>query len=102
MRKFNWVICDCCEGDGKVDNPAFSNGFTSSEWADMDCDEKRSYLDGSYDVPCTNCSGTGKTKVPNIAALSFSEKRELVEQRRQSRFEAECARELEIERRMGC
>lgn len=33
--KYQWAICECCEGEGRVENPAFSNGITSSEWAEM-------------------------------------------------------------------
>ncbi|MCL2892502.1 hypothetical protein [Brenneria tiliae] len=36
MRKYNFVICHVCEGHGMMDNPAFSNGFTSSELNDME------------------------------------------------------------------
>jgi hypothetical protein len=37
---------------------------------------------GDYDVPCTECDGLGRAKVPNVAALSFGEKRQLVLERR--------------------
>lgn len=78
MKKHKWIICPCCDGESTVDNPAFSNGFTSSEWHDMHVDEQQAYMTGAYDVPCTECAGLGRVKVPNVAALSFSEKRQLV------------------------
>ena len=108
MHKFNWAICGCCDGHGKVDHPAFSNGFTGSEWAEA-CQEyddagesfAERYLSGAYDVPCHECGGTGKVKVPNIAALTFAEKRELVEQRRAERDRYYVDAMQAAERRMG-
>jgi hypothetical protein len=41
MNKHKWIICPCCDGESTVDNPAFSNGFTSSEWHDMHVDEQQ-------------------------------------------------------------
>jgi hypothetical protein len=57
-----WIICHRCEGEGTVDHPAFSNGITSSEWAEWDDDERQDYMRGVYDVPCPECRGAGKVK----------------------------------------
>ncbi|WP_454727928.1 MULTISPECIES: hypothetical protein [Cupriavidus] len=104
--KKKWLICNQCEGHGKVDNPAFANGFTSSEWAEMDHDEQSAYLQGTYDVPCPTCTGAGKVQVPNMAMLSFAERRVLAAQRREQRLDAQVAAqiaaEVAAERRMGC
>jgi len=102
--KTKWIICVCCQGNGKVENPAFSNGFTSSEWHEMDEDSQHNYMSGVYDVCCSECDGSGKQRVPDIAALSFAEKRELVVQRREAREDAEWRRESEMIRRAedGC
>jgi RecJ-like exonuclease len=104
--KLKWVICWECQGNCKVDNPAFSNGFTSSEWAEMDHDDQDTYMRGGYDVPCEPCSGTGKVQVPDVAAMTFGEKRLLVLERRDQRADAAAARairaEVAAERRMGC
>lgn len=88
MKKLKWIICSNCEGDGKVENPTFSNGFTSSEWHSMAVDEQDAYLSGDYDIPCCDCHGLGRVLVPNVAAMSFSEKRQLVIERRVSRENA--------------
>lgn len=100
--KFSWAICSCCNGNGQVDNPAFSNGFTSSEWSEMSGSQQRGYLSGRYDVICKECSGSGKVQVPNMENLSFAEKRVLagrrIQQRAQDRYNDEAA----AERRMGC
>src|ERR1700756_1678658 len=101
MKKTMWVICSCCEGEGKVDNPAFGNGFTGSEWAEMDYDEREDYLEGCYDVLCRECGGSGKVQVPNVAALSFAEKRELGKERKEQRERAEFDRICALERKMG-
>ena len=104
--KLKWIICPHCQGNCKVENPAFSNGFTSSEWAEMDDDGRDSYLRGDYDVKCDPCDGLGRVQVPNVAALTFAEKRVLVLQRREERLDAriasEIAAEYAAERRMGC
>ena len=94
MRKTRWVICSLCDGHGKVENDAFANGFTSSEWAELDLDERAAYLAGEYDVECEDCGGTGKAEVPNVRALTFTEKRHLVRDRREQRELVKAEREL--------
>lgn len=100
--QFRWAICGGCEGHGQVDNPAFSQGFTSSEWNDMDIDERAEYLDGTYDVNCRECRGAGKVQEPIISALSWAQKRQIVEARRKEAYQAEAAAERLAEQRMGC
>lgn len=101
MKKFKWAICPCCKGNGKIDNPAFSNGFTSSEWNDMHEDEQTAYMAGDYDVLCQDCNGSGKVQVPNVAAMNFSEKRQLVIERREARLNAQMNAEWARERALG-
>lgn len=49
-----WVICPCCQGEGKSD----SLGVVDREdFSDADFE---SYLDGGYDTICERCGGTGK------------------------------------------
>lgn len=55
--RMKWAICDTCEGEGKADNIAFSNGFESD-----DPDEYERYAEGFYDVVCEQCNGSGKVK----------------------------------------
>lgn len=106
MKKYKWIICNCCEGNGAVENPAFSNGFTSSEWHDMHEDEQSAYMAGDYDVSCEQCQGTGKIQVPDVARMTFGEKRLLVIERREAREEARIDREIRAEwateRALGC
>jgi RecJ-like exonuclease len=100
------AICSCCEGHGQVENPAFSNGFTSSEWNDLDDDFKEEYMSGRYDVQCQECKGTGRVLVPDVARLAFSHKRQLVIVRREQREETSAIRainaEMAAERAFGC
>ncbi|UNH29089.1 hypothetical protein MNY64_16195 (plasmid) [Moellerella wisconsensis] len=96
-EKFLWEICGCCEGHGKVDNPAFSEGFTGSEWNELDNEFRK----GTYDVQCRNCKGSGKVKVPDVSRMTFAEKRVLVAQRREAREDAEYRRQAAHELRMG-
>jgi hypothetical protein len=105
-NKLKWIICSTCEGNGKVGHPALSNGFTWSEWSELHMDEQAAYMAGEYDVHCTVCAGLGRIQVPNVAAMSFSEKRELVLQRREdrinARIDAEIAAEVAAEYAFGC
>lgn len=51
-------VCPKCEGKGKHDHPAFSNGITSEEWErDWDEDSREGYISGRYDVKCSKCDG---------------------------------------------
>ncbi|CRY84083.1 Uncharacterised protein [Yersinia intermedia] len=99
--KYRWEICPSCEGHGKVDHPAFSNGITSSEWNEMDQQDRESYKAGDYDVPCHRCRSLGRIKIPIFEKLSFCEKRELVLKRQESRLQAEFEAESAAERSMG-
>ena len=113
-RNFRWVICGCCKGSGHVDHPAFSNGFTSAEQAEMAADWDAEgvttawgrYLAGAYDVKCDACEGTGKMREPNFTAMPRDERRAYVSFLRNQREEAEVDRiirkESAAERRMGC
>ena len=108
-----WAICDCCQGEGRVDHPAFSNGITSEDWAEMqvDYDERDNssaaerYMRGDYDVLCKDCEGTGKVLVPDMGRMTFAQKRLLASQRREERedayWESVSRAESAAERRMG-
>lgn len=101
-----WAICSCCNGNGRVEHPAFSNGFTSSEWAELDFDEREHYLAGRYDVGCVECGGSGKVRIPDVERMTYAQKRVAAAQRREDRLDAIYARESAAERaaemRMGC
>lgn len=55
MSKYR--VCPECDGEGKVDNPAFSNGFTSSELHEAGPEFCEDYAKGVYDVKCPLCKG---------------------------------------------
>lgn len=109
-----WAICTCCSGDGHVSHAAFSNGFTSEEWADMcaDYDDRDGssaadrYLRGDYDVICTECKGSGKVRIPDVERMTFAQKRVIAAERREARQDAYWAAQLRAEsaaeRAMGC
>ncbi|HDR9068236.1 TPA: hypothetical protein QDA90_003544 [Burkholderia vietnamiensis] len=105
-RHLKWEICGCCTGNGQIEHPAFSNGITSSEWAEMTPEEQGTYMTGGYDVACAQCAGSGKVQVPDVSRMAFGEKREYVLYLRERAADARAAREIAAEvaaeRRMGC
>ena len=54
-----YEVCSRCDGQGKHDHPAFSNGISSDEWngPDWDDDSREGYMSGRYDVTCEECKG---------------------------------------------
>lgn len=93
------IVCGTCEGEGRVDHPAFSNGITSSEWADMTDDEQGRYMGGAYDVTCPECKGRRVLRVPDVSRMTFAQKRAAVYTRQAARAEQEVAAECAAERR---
>jgi hypothetical protein len=51
------IRCPICLGNGKIDNPAFSNGITESERDEMGDESFQNYVSGVYDVKCPCCQG---------------------------------------------
>lgn len=114
MIKMRWVICGCCEGSGRAENPAFSNGFTSSEWSeiqsdyDMDGETNAAdrYLSGAYDVPCNDCNASGKVQEADMEAMTTRERRVYIVQQarewqRKHPYDWRNDPESMAERRMG-
>jgi hypothetical protein len=89
------LVCEACNGKGKVGNPAF-DGMSVNE-----CNEEfgggfiREYMQGYYNVKCCCCNGSGKELYPTtpegIKAWDEEEDRQLSE---------EWERAFEL--RMGC
>lgn len=112
-KHYEWTICDCCKGHGKVDHPAFQNGITSSEWQEMandwdlngETNAQQRYKAGVYDVPCKSCQGSGKLKQPLFRAMPREERklyiRYLREQREEGDFYRELHQEIQAERFIG-
>lgn len=104
--KWKWAICSRCNGHAKHDPPAFSNGFTSSEWADMGPDDQATYMRGDWDVKCETCNGSGKVQIPDIESMTFSEKRQYILDERERAADAAAERAIRAEeaaeRRFGC
>lgn len=106
MIRFKWVICERCCGEGRIENSAFCNGITSSEWAQMHHEEQESYMSGQYDEPCQECKCAGKVKVVDISAMTFGEKRKYIIEQREEQdlyiIEREIDRYSAAERALGC
>lgn len=86
-----WSICDRCDGHGKHDNEAFSNGISAEDFAE-DEDFRADYMAGRYDVSCAVCNGSGKVAVVNVAALDAEQNSLFIrydqQMREQARYEA--------------
>lgn len=98
---FKWVICGRCNGNGTHTNPSIDgHGITADEWngPDWDDESREAYLDGSYDVQCSECNGSGKVQEQDYDSLP-DEVRELLED--DDRASAEYALEREHELRLG-
>ena len=94
-------VCGRCRGEGCHDHPAFSNGFTSSEWDEAcrdDEDWAENYKSGMYDVRCEECGGLRVVDVIDEDKLSAP-----VQAALHDRYHEEACyrRECEAERRMG-
>lgn len=52
-------VCGTCDGKGTHVNPSIdSHGIGAEEWAeDWDEDEREGYMNGRYDVQCSECNG---------------------------------------------
>jgi len=100
-------VCPECEGHGKVDHPAFSDGITASEWEeDWDYEDRENYMNGLYDVVCPECNGKRLIVVVNEYLLDDEQKKLYDEwcdcQAAAAEFDYYCRMEQESERRMGC
>ena len=100
------AICSECEGEGQVDNPAFSNGISESEREEMGEEDFGSYMDGRYDVAYPCCQGAKIVQVPNVSGMSMDQKRHAVLVRRfrrdEIKFEREYAAVHRAEMAFGC
>lgn len=92
-------ICDNCEGDGKVDHPAFSNGITQSDREEMGEEDFHSYMSGAYDVACDCCKGRGIVVVADVSQMTFLQKRFIVKYRKDQKEQAEYERQSAAEQR---
>ena len=93
------VLCSRCNGDGKVDHSAFSNGITASEWSEWGDEDRGAYLSGVYDVKCPECEGRRWILEPDEEHMTDEEIKALDDHRR---FEMEYEVERRAERRFGC
>ena len=95
-----YEMCGRCRGEG-VHDPEDWNGFTGSEWAECEPEFREDYLDGRFDVQCTECSGKRVVPVVDESQLSNAQRKvlEMYEKDREADWEYD--RVAEAERRMG-
>jgi hypothetical protein len=101
-----WAVCPECEGEKVTENPAFSCGWTGSEWAEEDEDFKENYRRGEYDVQCHTCKGNGLVLEPSWFELDPDEAHHVAlseqEAETMARLDAEDRAYSRMERAMGC
>lgn len=96
-----WDVCPNCDGHGKVDHPAFSNGWTAYDRAE-DPDGFEAYMAGAYDVACPVCKGRTTIKVADEnQAEPALYKAYINALDRRAQADAEYRAEIAAERRMG-
>jgi hypothetical protein len=54
--RFHWDLCPLCRGNGTVVNPNIDAGGLDGEMM-HDPDFMDDYMDGVYDIKCTQCLG---------------------------------------------
>ena len=60
---FEWIVCNLCQGKGKVVNPSIdASGLTAEDFHE-DPDLAEDYRSGVYDIPCARCGG--RTTIPS-------------------------------------
>jgi hypothetical protein len=92
-----YAVCDRCRGEGVHDHPAFSNGITPEQF-DEDPDFREEYMNGRYDVTCTECKGLRVVLVPDT---DNCDQAILEEYYQMLQWKADFAAEVEAERRSG-
>jgi hypothetical protein len=98
-------VCPDCDGHGVHVSPAIDGNGLSSEDFDQDPDFREAYFSGQYDVRCEVCKGL--RVVPEVdRAHADPDDLKLYDECREvsvenARFERECRRERDAERRMG-
>lgn len=73
-----WMICPCCEGEGK--SSAYLGDFTMSEFNEAFDDEnsRAAYFRGDYDRPCNVCGGTGKIRESQMGLVERQREDDLI------------------------
>lgn len=60
-----WRPCTQCDGKGTTVNPSYDAGGLPADYFDDDPEEYERYMNGSYDVHCSRCSGSTQEQILN-------------------------------------
>lgn len=93
-------VCGRCDGDG-VHDPEDWNGFTQSEWSECEPEFRADYMDGRFDVRCTECDGNRVVPIIDESILSAAQQKVLELYEKELEADWEYDRIAEQERRMG-
>lgn len=95
-----YEVCGRCNGEGVHDREDW-DGFTGSEWAECEPEFRKDYLDGRYDVQCTECKGKRVVPVVDESHLSDAQRKVLDLHEKDLEADWEYDSVAEQERRMG-
>lgn len=100
------IVCPDCEGDGSVLTPSIrEHAYTREEFEESfpEDEDKEAYMrPGSHlHVTCPTCDGLRVVPVPDVAAMTYAQKRAAAAWRREERDHARYERERAHELRMG-
>ena len=95
-----YQVCNRCQGHGRHTNPAIDgNGITQEEMRELGEDFQEEYMNGVYDITCTECHGKGLVVVPCYVSCTERQRTAWNEYQEGMAYdEAERA----AERRAGC
>ena len=96
-----YITCELCSGKGTHVNPSIDAHGISEREFDEDPDFREEYFAGTYDVSCYRCQGKRVEPVVDEESLSDEQKANLKLYHDRLQADAEFAREVEAERRMG-
>jgi hypothetical protein len=85
----HYEVCSRCGGHGAHSNPSIDSNGLSQEMIDDDPDFREEYMNGAYDVKCTECKGLRVVPVVDVSQCTYAQKRALVRKRQDEIFDSQ-------------
>ena len=97
----HYEVCGRCRGNGKHSDPAIDGNGLPQEMIDDDPEFLGDYMEGRYDITCTECNGLRVVPVVDFKACTMTQKKALVRTREYRSFEIEQRRAQRAEQNFG-